>query len=148
MSCVPSVEPSSTTTSSRSRSVCESTLSTASARKRSPSWTGRTTETAGLAIERGACLRPELAPPRLHLDGLQARLVELGHESLTVVLDDVRRVAEPRQAELAAQRHVPVAILGGNANQDAAGPELAPDAAEEVDARLEVLDHVREDDDV
>src|ERR671931_62677 len=118
---VASVEPSSTTTSSRSPSVCPRMLSTASARNRSPSWTGRTTETSGLATGRGPCLGPELAPPGVHLDRLQTRLVELGRETREVVLHDVRRVAEPRQAELAAQRHVPVAILGGGAGEDAAG---------------------------
>src|SRR5919202_1404569 len=145
---VASVEPSSTTTSSRSPSVCPRMLSTASARNRSPSCTGRTTETSGLATGRGPRLGPELAPPALHLDRLQTGFVELGREAPQVVLHHVRRIAEPRQAELAAQRHVPVAILGGDADEDAARVKLARDPAEEVDPGVEVLDDVREDDGV
>jgi hypothetical protein len=99
-------------------------------------------------LGRGLGARPDLTPRVDQLDDLQARCGELLAEPLDVVLDVVPRVAEVGQPDLLAQRHRPVAGVDGHPQQEPARRGLVDDSPQQLDAPFDVLEHVREHDDV
>ena len=96
----------------------------------------------------GAGRRPDLPPGMDELRGLETGLRELGDEIVVRVLDEVLRVAPVLETELVAERDVPVARPYGDAEQDPLGTSGLDERPQELHAALDVLEHVREDDDV
>src|SRR5437667_4325509 len=93
-------------------------------------------------------LRPDLAPIHLRFHDREPGLACFRLERPTRVLGDVRRITEREESQLPPERHTPVPVLGGHANEPARRAGALLEAPVEAHAVLEMLHDVRCDDDI